>query len=229
QVFKTLELLGYPQAAQCHHLAYALVMLPEGKMSSRAGNVIPFSRLRAEMNDYIFTHYLNAHRGEWPDEEIEETARRIAVAAIRYGMVKQDPARAIVFNLEDWLVTEGDTGTYLCYAYTRIQSVLRQAGRAPSPRVDYALLTQENERKLIRQLHEFNRVVREAGTLLRPNLVANALFQLCKDFSRTYTTSPVLRAETPALQEARLALFAATGVLLERGLGLIGIVPPARM
>jgi len=230
QLFKTLELLGYPQAAQCHHLSYGLVMLPEGKMSSRAGNIVTFSRLRAEMDAYIRSHYLDAHRGEWPEEEIAETARRIAVAAIRYGMVKQDPGRAIVFNLEDWLVSEGDTGTYLCYAYTRIQSVLRLAADIEiDPRADFALLTEEAERRVIRQMHEFHRVARQAGEQLRPNLLANYLFQLCKEFSRMYVTSPVLRAESPELARARLALFAATGKVLERGLGLLGIVPPSRM
>lgn len=229
QVFKTLELLGYPQAKQCHHLAYGLVMLPEGKMSSRAGNIIAFSRLRSEMNAYIDTHYLGAHRGEWPEAEIAETARRIAVAAIRYGMVKQDPAKSIVFAMADWLETEGDTGTYLCYAYTRIQSMLRLVERAARADADFALLTQEPERRLIRALHDFNRAVAQAQAHLRPNHVANALFDICKEFSRAYATSPVLKAESAALGDARLALFAATGRLLERGLGLIGIVPPSRM
>jgi arginyl-tRNA synthetase len=205
-------------------------MLPEGKMSSRAGNIIAFSRLRADMDAFIRSNYLDAHRGEWPEQEIAETARRIAVAAIRYGMVKQDPGRAIVFNLEDWLVSEGDTGTYLCYAYTRIQSVLRNAGDlAVDPHADFALLTQDTERRVIRQIHEFNRVVGQAGGQLRPNLLANYLFQLCKEFSRAYVTSPVLRAESPALARARLALFAATGTVLGRGLALLGIVPPSRM
>ncbi|MEE8435845.1 MAG: arginine--tRNA ligase [bacterium] len=233
QVFKTLELLGYRQAANCHHLAYGLVTLPEGKMSSRAGNVILFSRLRGEMNDYIMRNYLEAHRGDWSDGEIEETARRIAVAAIRYGMVKQDPTRSIVFNMEDWLVSEGNTGTYLCYAYTRIMSVLRQVGEArgilPDPGADTALLAHDNERALIRALHDFNRVAARAAEALRPNLVANALYQLCQNFSRAYTTCSVLHAESDALARARLALFAATGVLLKEGLALIGIVPPERM
>jgi arginyl-tRNA synthetase len=233
QVFKTLELLGYAQARHCHHLAYGLVMLPEGKMSSRQGNIIPFSRLRREMDAYIQANYLGAHRGDWSEEEIAETARRIAVAAIRYGMVKQDPSRSIVFALEDWLVSEGDTGTYLCYAYTRIRSILRQVAEArglePAPDADFALLTHAPERALIRALHDFNRTVARAGAQLRPNLVANALFALCKDFSRAYGTSSVLHAESDALARARLALFAATGRLLGEGCRLIGIEPPERM
>ncbi|MBI4082303.1 MAG: arginine--tRNA ligase [Candidatus Lambdaproteobacteria bacterium] len=229
QVFKTLELLGYAQAARCQHLSYGLVMLPEGKMSSRAGNVILFSALRDRMNAYILSHYLEPHRGDWSDAEIAETCRRIAVAAIRYGMIKQDPAKNIVFNLEDWLVSEGDTGTYLCYAYTRICSVQRLVPREPDPRADFTLLTHENEKRLVRELYDFNRSVHQAAEQLRPNLVANALFRLAKEFSRTYTTSSVKNAENDAVGDARLALFAATRAVLERGLHLIGIVPPERM
>ena len=229
QVFKALELLGYPQARQCHHLSYGLVVLPEGKMSSRAGNVILFSRLRAELNAYIARHYMDAHRGDWSEEEIAETTRRVAVAGLRYGMVKQDPAKQIVFNLADWLASEGDTGTYLCYAYSRIQSVRREVPGEPNPAADFSLLSHENEKKLVRELYDFNRALRAAAEQMRPNLAANALFQIAKEFSRTYRTCSVKYAETPALAEARLALFVATGRVLGTGLALLGIEPPERM
>ena len=130
-------------------------------------------------------------------------------------------------------MSEGDTGTYLCYAYTRIQSVLRQAaqtrGLTPQADADLSLLTHEHERALVRALHEFNRIVGRAATQLRPNLVANALFSLCKDFSRAYGVSSVLHAESDALAQARLALFGATGKLLGEGCRLLGIEPPERM
>jgi len=229
QVFKTLDLLGYPQAQASSHLAYGLVMLPEGKMSSRAGNVILFSELRHRLNDFIVSHYLSAHQGDWPQEEIDETCRRVAVAAIRYGMVKQDPAKTITFSLEDWLVAEGDTGVYLCYAYTRVQSILRVVGQIPDPQADFSLLTHETERGLLRELHDFNRVVAQAARLQRPNLLAGALFQLAKAFSRCYAVCSVKNAETPALGQARLAMFAATGRVLGQGLALLGITPPERM
>ena len=229
QVFKALELLGYEQARQCHHLSYGLVVLPEGKMSSRAGNVILFSRLRAELNAYIARHYMDAHRGDWSEEEIAETTRRVAVAGLRYGMVKQDPAKQIVFNLADWLASEGDTGTYLCYAYSRIQSVRREVPGEPNPAADFSLLSHENEKKLVRELYDFNRALRAAAEQMRPNLAANALFQIAKEFSRTYRTCSVKYAETPALAEARLALFAATGRVLGEGLALLGLEPPDRM
>jgi len=229
QVFKVLEKLGYPQAGRSVHLAYGLVMLPEGKMSSRAGNVILFSALRERMNRFIVEHYLEAHRGDWRDEEIDETCRRIAVAAIRYGMVKQDPSKVIVFNLEDWLVAEGDTGVYLCYAYTRVQSIFRALGKFGRADADLTLLTHPTERALIRELHDFNRAAEAAARLMRPNLLAGTLFALAKAFSRAYAAVSVKNAETPALGEARLALFDAAGRVLKEGLELLGITPPERM
>ena len=172
---------------------------------------------------------MDAHRGDWSEEEIEETTRRVAVAGLRYGMVKQDPAKQIVFNLADWLTSEGDTGTYLCYAYSRIQSVRREVPGEPNPAADFSLLSHENEKKLVRELYDFNRALRAAAEQMRPNLAANALFQIAKGFSRTYRTCSVKYAETPALAEARLALFVATGRVLGTGLALLGIEPPERM
>ncbi|HEX9842109.1 MAG TPA: arginine--tRNA ligase, partial [bacterium] len=229
QVFATLERLGYPQARQCRHVAYALVMLPEGKMSSRAGNVILFSRLREALDAYIFGSYLDAHRGDWDEAELQETARRLAVAGIRYGMVKQDPARQITFNLDDWLVSEGNTGTYLCYAYTRIMSVARMVPEPPDPGADFSLLTQDTEKALLRELHDFNRHARAAGATLQPNVVAGALYALAQAFSSAYHTSPVKQAENAPVRAARLALFHATGRVMHQGLALLGITPPERM
>ena len=111
----------------------------------------------------------------------------------------------------------------------RVRSVLRKVGGLPAAEADYKLLSLETERRLVRELYDFNRVVRLAAETLRPNLVANALFQIAKEFSRTYVTSPVLKAETPQLRAARLALFTAAGKVLQRGMGLLGMEPPERL
>ncbi len=125
QVFATLKRMGYEQVGQCFHLSYALVMLPQGKMSSRAGNVILFSQLRKEIVESIQTAHLSEHRQDWSRKELDETAQKIAVAAIKYGMLNQDSNKQIVFSMDDWLVSEGDTGTYMIYAYVRIRSISR--------------------------------------------------------------------------------------------------------
>ena len=229
QVFETLKRMGYSQAEQCFHLSYGLVALVSGKMSSRSGNVILFSQLQQEMNAYIQNNYLNKFRGEWSDEEIEETTRRVAVAAIKYGMLNQDPNKQIIFAMEDWLVSEGDTGTYLIYAYVRIRSIARQVEREITTEVDFQLLSHPNEQALIRLLFDFNEVVWNAGEQYRPSMIARMLFDVAKAFSRAYQTCSVKYAESPELQSARLLLFHCVAEALKQGLFLLGITPPERM
>ena len=229
QVFATLKRMGYSQVEQCFHLPYALVMLPEGKMSSRAGNVILFSQLRKEIIESIQSAHLAEHRLDWSQQELSETAQKIAVAAIKYGMLNQDSNKQIVFSMKDWLISEGDTGTYLVYAYVRIRSIGRQISREISTDVDYSLLTHANEKILLRQLLDFNRTVLNSGEQCRPSLLARMLFEFSKDFSRAYNTCSVKHAETEKLQAARLLLFHCVAETLLQGLHLLGITPPERM
>ncbi len=116
QVFKTLEICGYEQAKKCVHLPYGLVVLPSGKMSSRKGNVLLFSELRSEMKNALTK---NA-RDVVPSDEV---IRRVAVAAIKYGMLNHDTSSDIVFDMPAWLKYTGNTGPYLMYAYSRMMSL----------------------------------------------------------------------------------------------------------
>jgi len=229
QVFATLKRIGYKQAEQCFHLPYALVMLPEGKMSSREGNVILFSQLRKEIVESIQSTHLEEHRKDWSRKELDETSQKIAVAAIKYGMLNQDSNKNIVFSMDDWLVSEGDTGTYLVYAYVRIRSIGRKISRKVSADVDFSLLSHPNEKKLLRQMLDFNKTVFNAGEQFRPSLLARMLYEFSKDFSRAYNTCSVMHAETEQLQAARLLLFHCVAETLQQGLNLLGITPPERM
>ena len=229
QVFATLKRMGYKQAEKCFHLPYALVVLPEGKMSSRQGNVILFSQLRKEIVESIQSIHLAEHRKNWSSKELEETSQKIAVAAIKYGMLNQDSNKNIVFSMDEWLVSEGDTGTYLVYAYVRIRSIGRKIPLKVSPDVDYSLLSHPNEKKLLRQMLDFNKTVFNAAELFRPSLLARMLYEFSKDFSRTYNTCSVMHAETEKLKASRLLLFHCVAETLQQGLNLLGISPPERM
>ena len=229
QVFATLKRMGYSQVDNCFHLAYALVMLPEGKMSSRAGNVILFSQLRKEIIESIQSAHLREYSNDWSQQELDETAQKIAVAAIKYGMLNQDSNKQIVFSMKDWLISEGDTGTYLIYAYVRIRSIGRQISRKVSSTIDFSLLTHPNEKKLLRQMLDFNRTVFNSGEQYRPSLLARMLYEFSKNFSRAYNTCSVKHAETEQLQVARLLLFHCVAETLLQGLLLLGITPPERM
>ena len=110
-------------------------------MSSREGNVILFSDMRKQMRDYILDGLLVEQNREWDEKEVEETSHRIALAAIKYGMLSQDPNKPIVFSMEDWLVSEGDTGTYLVYAYVRIRSIGRQVALSVNDQIDFLCWT----------------------------------------------------------------------------------------
>ncbi len=229
QVFATLKRMGYSQVEHCFHLPYALVTLPDGKMSSREGNVILFSQLRKEIIESIQSVHLLEHRMDWTKQELEETAQKIAVAAIKYGMLNQDSNKQIVFSMEDWLVSEGDTGTYLVYAYVRIRSIGRQISCKVNTDVDYSLLTHPNEKKLLRQLLDFNRTILISGEQYRPSILARMLYDFSKDFSRAYNTCSVKHAKNKKLQAARLLLFHCVAETLLQGLHLLGITPPERM
>ena len=229
QVFATLKRMGYKQAKQCIHLPYALVMLPDGKMSSREGNVILFSKLRKEIIESIKSTHLEEHCKDWSRKELDDTSHKIAVAAIKYGMLNQDSNKNIVFSMDDWLVSEGDTGTYLVYAYVRIRSIGRKISRDVSPNVDFSLFKHPNEKKLLRQMLDFNKTVFNAGEQFKPSMLARMLFEISKDFSRAYNTCSVMHAETEQLQSARLLLFHCVAETLQQGLNLLGITPPERM
>tara|TARA_B100001758_G_C17819683_1_gene308663 strand:- start:109 stop:504 length:396 start_codon:yes stop_codon:yes gene_type:complete len=131
--------------------------------------------------------------------------------------------------MKDWLVSEGDTGTYLVYAYVRIRSIGRQISCKVNTDVDYSLLTHPNEKKLLRQLLDFNRTILICGEQYRPSILARMLYDFSKDFSRAYNTCSVKHAKNKKLQAARLLLFHCVAETLLQGLHLLGITPPERM
>ena len=223
QVFKTLELIGYEQAKNCYHLAYGMVVLPDGKMSSRKGNVIAFSELRERLVQRIREKHLNELAGDWTEAEIAEAARKVAIATIKYGMLNQDQRKNIVFDLEEWTDMQGNTGPYLMMAYTRTRSIMQLH------QIDWSCLTHEREAELVRALTRFPEVMLEAARSYQPQLVCIYLYALSKDFSRFYHDCSVKHAESDALRAARAALVDATGRVIGKGLELLGIRAAERM
>ncbi len=235
QVFKTLELMGFPQATKCVHLSYGMVVLPDGKMSSRAGNTVPFMTLKESILQELHL-ILDKYKGDWSDEEIHETAKRLCIGALKYGMLQADPAREIVFDLKDWLSFEGNTGPYLMYSYARTMSIIRKAaesGHKPwsaeeSQKFKFTIEA-ASEHELLRAIYDFNTVVLEATEQCRPSHLCSHLYNMCKSFNRFYTDVPVLKADSAEIIRMRLSLILAFAKTLREGLGLVGITPPERM
>ena len=221
--------MGFEQAKQCYHLAYGLVVLRDGKMSSRARNVILFSQLRELLDQRIKSEFLEKYRGDWSDREIDDAAHAIAIATIKYGMLNQDHNRMIVFDLEEWTSQTGNTGPYLMYAYARTQSILKKVGTWDVLSADYTLLSHEAEGQLIDQLGRFQDVVASTREGHRPRELCAYLYDLARAFSRMFDQCSVLRADTVPLKAARANLVRATGEILATGLHLLGIPPLERM
>ncbi len=235
QVFKTLELVGFPQASKCFHLSYGMVTLPSGKMSSRLGNTVPFMTLKDNMLAEIHA-ILAKYKDEWTAAEINDTAKKICIGAIKYGMLQSDPTKEIVFDMKDWLSFDGNTGPYLMYGYSRSMSVIRKAqelGHKPwsaSEAVQNSFqLTEPSEQELLRFIYDFNTVVQESCEHYRPSHLCTHLFSMCKTFSRFYADVPILKAADETTIRMRLSLIDGFARTLKQGLALLGITPPERM
>lgn len=227
QLFKTAELMGYPQAKKSVHLSYETVTTPDGKpCSSRNLNGIQLSHLRETMESKVIKDYLENYRGVWGDSEISDTARVIALGALKYGFLKVDANMIIRFVMDEWLKLEGDTGPYLQYVHARCSSVLEKVGR-PKQKKDLVFET-AYESELLWKLGRFNEVVLQAANTYRPSIVGAYLFDLCRLFNRFYKECPIKTTAGSQL-DTRLALVEDTAIVLRHGLSLLGIEAPLKM
>lgn len=229
QVFKVLEKIGFEQARDCYHLPYEMVELTDGPMSSRKGNIVALSDLIRNMEETIKTNYLNKYT-DWSKEQIDQTAKDIASGAIKYGMVKMDNNRKIVFDMNEWLKLDGDTGPYLQYVYARINSLANKIGFDQNlfDIDDTSTLINKAELALCQKLSFFNEQVLKAHEQNKTNILTTYLFELGKLYNSFYAECPIQSAEEK-LKNARLALSLATAKTIQKGLELLGIHTPARM
>lgn len=228
QVFKVLEKLGFEEAKSCFHLQYNYVELPEGAMSSRKGNIVPLMSLVKRMEEMITTKYLARFKDEWSDEETKKVAREVAQGAIKYGMVKIDPNKKIVFQMDEWLQLDGDSGPFIQYSAARINSLIRKLGPV-SVHPHWELLVHPAEKKVMQTLLHFHHITILSAENYKPSLLCTYLFELAKRFNGFYHDCPIGQAENEELKQARLALAESVGLVLRQGLALIGVPTPDRM
>lgn len=218
QLFTTLKKMGFEK--QLEHLSYEFVTTKDGAMASRKGNVILYEDFRDEMIEMAKKETATRHP-EWEEEKVEEVARAIAFGALRFGMLKQDLDKKIVFDMQEALAFEGFTGPYLLYTYARTQSILKKAEGAESSQTAATLKSKE-ERALLMKLAQFEDEVLLTGKTFHIAGLAHYLFDLAKTFSRFYNEHSVLQAEEAVLEE-RLALVESTAQVLKNGLQLLGM------
>lgn len=232
QIFRTLEVLGFEKAKNCFHLQYNFVELPDGAMSSRKGNIVPFLRLVEEMKAQVEKDFLHRYRGEWSEDEIHRLADQIAQGAIKYGMLRMDTQKKIVFHLNDWLKIEGESGPFIQYSQARINSLLEKfgpkTGSAELLKFELVLKT-DFERHLASKLIHFQWVLSKCVENCDPSGLCTYLYDLAKLFNRFYHECPIGTETDENLKLSRLKLCASVGVMLRQGLSRLGIPSPKRM
>ena len=224
QLFKFLELLGFKWAPRLFHLAYGWISLPEGAMSSRAGTVVGA--------DEVFEKILDLEKEEIENSmkeitNLEDTGRKIALGAYRYGMLKMDSKQDIVFDIKNVTKFEGNTGPYIMYTYARAMSIIEKAG-FESNAVSYkpedfeGVALSDREISLLRDIYKFPEIIMSCVDNMTPHILANYLYDYCQKFNSFYGEVPVLNAEEK-VRDFRLFLVSGASQVIKNGLKLLGI------
>ena len=208
------------------HTWFGMLVLPEGAMSTRKGNVIRLMDLVDEAVKRARA-VVDEKSPNLSEDERAHVAESVGSAAIRYADLSQNPQSNVTFTWDKMLSLEGNTAPYLMYSYARCRSIQRKGEITPS--VDGLGIAGEFERALAMQLLRFGAIVASATNVRRPNLLCDYLYETANVFNRFYREERVLGAETEADKTRRLALVEATARVLEAGFGLLGIEPLERM
>ena len=225
QLFKILELLKRPFARNLYHLSYGLVNLPTGRMKSREGTVVDADDIMDEISGLALNE-VNARYPKISAKEKKERAEFIALGALKFFMLKNDAVRDMVYNPEESLSFEGETGPYLQYTHARACSILRK--EKVTGTVHYNLLQEPQEKAVTLLLEKFPSILTQAAELYKPSLVCHYLIELSQAFNEFYHFCKVI-GEDARLQNARLALVDAARQVLANGLDALGIHAPERM
>ncbi|HJX05659.1 MAG TPA: arginine--tRNA ligase, partial [Candidatus Nanoarchaeia archaeon] len=224
-LFKLLEMLGFPFAKNCYHLAYGMIYLPEGRMKSREGTVVDADNLVEEMNAVAEKEIKKRHKLD--KKELGKRKRIISMGALKFFILKYDPMKDFTYNPEESISFEGETGPYVQYAHARICSIFKKVKKFEPEKIK-PVFSHDLEFKLIKILSDFKNVVREAAENYKPSLVARYALELAQAFNEFYHECPVLKAEKKVM-ESRLALIFCVKQVLKNALDLLGIKAPEEM
>ena len=228
-----LDKLGFEWGKGLVHFSYGMVELPNGKMKSREGTVVDADDLVATMiADARATMDAAGKNDDMTEEEKQEVARIVGMGALKYFLLKVDARKNMLFNPEESIDFNGNTGPFIQYTYARIRSVLRKAAEqglnveAGLP-ADVEISTKEEE--LIQHMAQFAEVVRTAGQDYSPSVIANYCYDLVKEYNQFYHDFSILKEEDEAKKMFRLVLSKNVAKVVRLGMGLLGIEMPERM
>jgi arginyl-tRNA synthetase len=236
QVFEIVRRMGYTEIAdRSIHIPFGqITSITGGRFSMRQGNVIfldevldeAIIRAKAKIEEKI-----REGKSDLPLSEVDSVAETVGIGTVIYSDLYQGPDRNIKFDWDQMLSDDGNTSVYIQYTHARCRSILREAGDANAAvgNADATLLMAPEEQAVVKQLYRLPHVVREAGERFSPATVADWTYTLAREFARFYEKCPVLKAGTPELRAARLALTAAVAQGLKNGLGFLAIAAPEQL
>ena len=227
-LFLILKKLGFDWAEHLYHLSYGMVELPSGKMKSREGTVVDADDLMSEMTETA--QKISEELGKLDGYSADEKAKlfkTIGLGALKYYMLKVDPKKTMMFNPEESVDFNGNTGPFIQYTYARIQSILRKADFDYSKSVSIDM--HEKEKELIKQIQLFPEVIQNAAANYSPALIANYTYDLVKEFNSFYQNVSILGETDMDKKIFRVQLSKMVGLTIKNAFSLLGIQVPERM
>ncbi|MFL0196352.1 arginine--tRNA ligase [Clostridium sp. WILCCON 0269] len=220
QVFTTLKLMGKDWADSCKHVGFGLVRFANKKLSTRKGDVIFLEDLLNKSIERTL-EIINEKNSELGDKE--DVAKKIGIGAVIFTYLKNNRERDIVFDWNEMLSFEGETGPYVQYSYARGKSILRKAGDIGKEDIDYSKLSSKEEFELVKTLQNFNNAILNSINKLEPFMVTRYVIDVAKDFNKFYNVHSIINAADEDTKRARLQMVKCTCQVLKNGLNLLGI------
>ncbi len=223
-----LDRLGFKWGKELTHFSYGMVELPNGKMKSREGTVVDADDLMALMVEDAYKTSMELGKfDDMTEEERREIARVVGMGALKYFILKVDARKNMLFNPEESIDFNGNTGPFIQYTYARIRSILRKAPSMTSPASSTSLSSKEIE--LIQKMNEFGAAVEQAGKDYSPSGIANYCYELTKVFNQFYHDYSILNEPDEQKKAVRLMLAKNVAKIIKNGMSLLGIEVPERM
>ena len=226
---RVLKNLGKPWYSSIEHLSYGMVELPHGKMKSREGTVVDADELMQEMYETAkaTTEELGKTSG-FSKEELQELYQTVSLGALKYFILKVDPKKQMMFNPEESIDFNGNTGPFIQYTYARIKSILRKAGEAKNSS-SWPTILNEKEKNVLKHLYNYPSIIKQAGEQYSPALISNYIFDLVKTYNKFYQEIPILKEEDKTKKQFRILLSLFVSENIKRAMILLGINVPERM
>lgn len=235
--FKVLQLilkkLGRPYADGIFHLSYGMVDLPSGKMKSREGTVVDADQLVGEMVETAEEQTRKQGKTDgFTDEQLQELYKVLGLGALKFFLLKVDPKKRMLFNPQESIEFQGNTGPFIQYTHARICSLQRRAeslGIKPGKTFDTIEKLEPAEASMIKYLADYPKKLKEAGDLYAPSIIAQFVFDLAKEYNRLYAELPVLGEEDMIKRDLRISISLMVAKTIRKAMLLLGIEVPERM